>query len=130
MPLLKFDLLEGKTEEEITKILDVTHRVVLEAFQVPRSDRYQIVTQHKAYELKMEDTGLEFDRTKNQMILTVISRKRTRKQKELFYQLLVSSLEEECQIEPRDILISFIINEDADWSFGFGKAQFLTGELS
>lgn len=130
MPLLKFDLLEGKTENEIIKMLDVTHQVVLDAFQVPPGDRYQVVTQHKPYEMRMEDTGLGFSRTKNQMILTIISRKRTKKQKEQFYHSLVTRLEKECQISPRDILVSFVINDDEDWSFGFGKAQFLTGELS
>lgn len=30
---------------------------------------------------------------------------------------------------PTDRIISVIENEQEDWSFGLGKAQFLTGEL-
>ena len=34
-----------------------------------------------------------------------------------------------CGIEPNDIVVSVVTNADADWSFGHGRAQFLTGEL-
>jgi len=27
-------------------------------------------------------------------------------------------------------MVSFTINNDEDWSFGFGEAQFLTGKLT
>jgi hypothetical protein len=34
-----------------------------------------------------------------------------------------------CGIEQNDIVVSIVTNSDADWSFGNGRAQFLTGEL-
>jgi malonate semialdehyde decarboxylase len=34
-----------------------------------------------------------------------------------------------CGIEQNDIVVSLVANSDADWSFGNGRAQFLTGEL-
>ena len=34
-----------------------------------------------------------------------------------------------CGVGPEDIMVSCIENNDGDWSFGFGRAQFLTGEL-
>jgi hypothetical protein len=130
LPLLKFDLLEGRSEEEIRAILDVAHSVVLSAFEVPTGDRYQIVTQHKPFEMVMEDTGLGFKRDPQQMIaLTIISRERTTAQKEKFYQLLAQQLDQLCGIAPENLLVSFVINDDADWSFGFGEAQFLIGKL-
>ena len=42
MPLLTFDLIEGRTEQEIRTLLDAAHRAVLRAFEVPERDRYQI----------------------------------------------------------------------------------------
>ncbi|MCS5947024.1 4-oxalocrotonate tautomerase family protein [Klebsiella variicola subsp. variicola] len=41
MPLLTFDLIEGRTEQEIRTLLDAAHRAVLRAFEVPERDRYQ-----------------------------------------------------------------------------------------
>ncbi|MBO0466344.1 tautomerase family protein [Enterococcus plantarum] len=130
MPLLKFDLVEGRSKEEIQTILDIAHSVVLASFDVPTGDRYQIVTQHKPFEMVLEDTGLGFNRDPAKMIsLTVISRQRTTAQKEKFYRSLAQQLYELCGIAPKNLLVSFVINDDADWSFGFGEAQFLTGKL-
>ncbi|MBR8645546.1 tautomerase family protein, partial [[Brevibacterium] frigoritolerans] len=39
MPLLRFDLVEGRNEETL-KIIDSAHHAMVEAFQVPESDRY------------------------------------------------------------------------------------------
>ena len=130
MPLLKFDMVEGRSKEEIQAILDVAHSAVLESFKVPTGDRYQIVTQHKPFEMVLEDTGLGFKREPEKMIsLTVISRERPTEQKKMFYFLLAEQLEELCGIAPENLLVSFVINNDSDWSFGYGRAQFLTGEL-
>jgi hypothetical protein len=34
-----------------------------------------------------------------------------------------------CGIEPDDVMVSIVQNTDADWSFGHGEAQFVTGRL-
>jgi len=129
MPLIRFDLIEGRNANELKQLLDVSHRAVVQAFGVPERDRYQIVTQHPANELIIEDTGLGFERSRNVVIVSVTSTQRSDKQKKDFYHLLVQGLGEECGIEPNDIMISMVTNGAADWSFGFGEAQFLTGKL-
>ena len=48
MPLLCFDLIAGRSENQIKRILDVTHEVMVNAFNVPERDRYQIVREHSA----------------------------------------------------------------------------------
>lgn len=129
MPLIRFDMMEGRTEEEIKKILDVTHEVMVKNFHVPERDRYQIVSQHKPYEMIIQDTGLGFERSEKVLLITLTSRQRKTEDKQTFYQELVESLKEKCEIEPHDVMISMVTNEDQDWSFGFGEAQFLTGKL-
>jgi hypothetical protein len=47
MPLLSFDLIGGRSESELKKILDVTRELLLETLQVPKHDRYQVVHEHK-----------------------------------------------------------------------------------
>ena len=129
MPLVMFDLERGRSVEELASLLDVAHEAVLEAFRVPIGDRYQVVNEHAPSHLVVEDTGLGIIRSAKRVIVTVVSRPRPREQKTLFYRLLVTKLESACGIPSSDVMISFIINYDEDWSFGFGKAQFLTGEL-
>ena len=129
MPLLRFDLIEGRSESEITKILEVTHEVLLETLKVPKHDRYQVIHEHKRPRMILEDTGLGFFRSDNMILLQVTSRPRTREMKEAFYSLLVKRLYSSCEISPHDVIVNFVTNTDEDWSFGAGRAQFLTGEL-
>lgn len=121
--------LEGRTDEQLKTLLDTAHDAMVEAFQVPQRDRYQIVTQHPANQMIIQDTGLGFERSKDVVVISVTSRPRTEEQKQNFYKLLVEKLGETCGIEPNDIMISIVSNSDADWSFGMGEAQFLTGKL-
>ncbi|AJI20782.1 tautomerase family protein [Priestia megaterium] len=129
MPLLRFDVIEGRDEKELKALLDATHRAILEAFGVPERDRYQIVHQHPAHEMIIEDTGLGFERSKDLVIISVTSKQRTEEQKQALYKLIVKELGESCGIQPNDIMISIVENGNADWSFGMGEAQFLTGKL-
>lgn len=129
MPLLRFDLIEGRSPDELKTLLDAAHRAMLAAFKVPERDRYQIVTEHKPGHMIVEDTGLGFARTDKVVLLQVISRPRGREKKELFYRLLVEELEKSCGIAPSNVMVSVVENDDEDWSFGMGRAQFLTGDL-
>lgn len=36
MPLIRFDLIEGRDRESIKRLLDVSHEVIVEAFDVPQ----------------------------------------------------------------------------------------------
>ena len=76
-----------------------------------------------------EDTGLGFVRSDHVLLLQVTSRPRSREMKENFYRLLVERLATRCGISPDDVIVNFVTNADEDWSFGAGRAQFLTGEL-
>ncbi len=129
MPLLRFDLIEGRTGDETKTLLDAAHRAMLAAFKVPERDRYQIVQEHKPSHMIVEDTGLGIERTDKVVVVQVTSRPRTREQKETFYRLLCEELERSCGIAPSDVMVSIVENTDEDWSFGLGRGQFLTGEL-
>jgi hypothetical protein len=129
MPLLRFDVIEGRTDEELRTLLDAAHRAVLAAFKVPERDRYQIVHEHKASRMIVEDTGLGIPRTDGVVFLQITSRPRKKKQKEAFYKLLCEELERSCGVAASDVVVSIVENSDEDWSFGLGRAQFLTGEL-
>ncbi|MBU8581530.1 tautomerase family protein [Bacillus paralicheniformis] len=129
MPLLRFDLIEGRDEQALQKLLDTAHDAMVEAFSVPEKDRYQIVHQHPANELIIQDTGLGLNRSKDLVVISITSKTRTESQKEKLYALLAEKLEAECGISPEDVMVSITKNGDADWSFGLGEAQFLTGKL-
>ncbi|MDC7745663.1 hypothetical protein [Rhizobium binxianense] len=47
MPLLKFHLLNGRTDDEVDRLLETAHRFMLRSFRVPEQDLYQIATEYE-----------------------------------------------------------------------------------
>ena len=121
--------MEGRTDAELKTLLDAAHEAMLESLKVPARDRYQIVHEHKASRMIIQDTGLDIPRTDKIVMLQVTSRPRSEEMKTAFYRLLTEKLQAKCGIEPTDVMVNFVINSDADWSFGRGRAQFLVGDL-
>jgi phenylpyruvate tautomerase PptA (4-oxalocrotonate tautomerase family) len=87
------------------------------------------VHQHHAAEMKIEDTGLGIPRTDRVVIVQVTTRPRTQVEKEAFYELLCQELVQRCGMKASDVVVSITENTDEDWSFGYGRAQFITEEL-
>ncbi|MGY5802397.1 tautomerase family protein [Rhizobium sp. LEGMi12c] len=129
MPFLNIHVIKGRSQEQTTLLLQAIHDAMVQAFEVPVRDRYQVLQEHEGTHLLMQDTGLGFERSDNRVLIHATTRPRTQEMKERFYALLVDYLGQRCGVEPEDIMVSCIENSDADWSFGFGRAQFLTGEL-
>jgi tautomerase-like protein len=58
MPLLRFNILEGRTDAEIEKLLDAAHAAVVAAFPMPDGDRYQLVSEYRPGRMIALDMGL------------------------------------------------------------------------
>jgi phenylpyruvate tautomerase PptA (4-oxalocrotonate tautomerase family) len=129
MPLLRIDIVKGRSEDEKSTLLQAIHDAVVTSFSVPDRDRYQVLMEHDIDHLILEDTGLGFMRSRNRVLIQIFTRKRSVDEKQHFYRQAVRLLEERCGISPLEVVISCTENGDADWSFGFGRAQFLSGEL-
>ena len=100
MPLLYFNVLEGRTDSELKTMLDAAHRAMLAAFKVPPRDRYQIVNEYKPSRMVVEDTGLGIPRTDKVVVVQVVSRPRGKEAKQNFYRLLTEELQKSCGIAP------------------------------
>lgn len=129
MPLLIFEVIEGRSDAELKTLLDAAHRAVLSTFEVPTRDRYQIVHENKAKHMVIEDTGLNLTRTRDLVVVRVITSPRAEEQKQRFYAELCRELKENCGIQGSDLMVSITTNSKGDWSFGNGVAQYLTGDL-
>ncbi|MBY3186513.1 MULTISPECIES: tautomerase family protein [Rhizobium] len=129
MPLIKINLLKGRSPNDHERILNCIHEAVVSAFNVPKADRYQILYEHERTHVRAEDTGLGISRSDRLIIIEVISRARSAEDKQAFYRFVTSGLSDACAIDPADVVVSIVENGDADWSFGLGRAQFITGEL-
>jgi phenylpyruvate tautomerase PptA (4-oxalocrotonate tautomerase family) len=129
MPLIRIDVQEGRTPQELRKLADTIQDVMLEVFAAPPRDRYQIITEHHAGHIIAEDTGLGLERSDGIVIIQIFQQGRSTKHKLAAYAELAKRLEAECDVRPEDLIISVMANKLADWSFGLGQAQFLNGGL-
>ncbi|KAM6487434.1 Tautomerase/MIF superfamily [Trichoderma sp. SZMC 28011] len=130
MPFVKIDVIRGRrSPEQLKKMGDVIQQVLIDTFAAPERDRYQIFSQHEPWEVICWDTGLGFERTDDIVSIQIFAQGRNRDQKMAVYAALGERLEKECGLKGNDLLISVTPNAKEDWSFGYGRAQFLTGEL-
>jgi hypothetical protein len=89
----------------------------------------QIITQHDVGELICEDTNLGISRSDDLLVIQIFQQGRTAATKQATYAALSEALGREAGLRGEDLIVSCSGNTKEDWSFGFGRAQFLTGEL-
>lgn len=128
MPLVRIDIIKGRSEKELKLLADTIQEVLIETFDAPELDRYQIIHEHKKNQINVLDTGLGFARTDKIVVLQITHQGRNRQQKEQMYAQMSKRLEE-IGIPGTDLVISLVENKREDWSFGKGRAQFLAGDL-
>ncbi|KAK5112990.1 hypothetical protein LTR85_011012 [Meristemomyces frigidus] len=130
MPNFNLHMIKGvRSPEEVRKLADVVQQCSLDHFNAPPKDRYQVITQHEPYELICEDTNLGFTRSDKLVFIQIFQQGRSPEVKQQFYAKLAEQLKAECGLDGNDLIITCLQNEKADWSFGNGRAQFLTGDL-
>jgi phenylpyruvate tautomerase PptA (4-oxalocrotonate tautomerase family) len=129
MPLVRIDVVEGRTPAELRRLADVVQEVVEEVFAAPPRDRYQVVDEHPSSHLILSDTGLGFERTDDRVLVQVFQQGRDDEQKKALYARLAERLASDCGVATTDLVVSIAANTPADWSFGLGRAQFLEGDL-
>src|SRR4030095_12838557 len=92
MPLVRIDLLKGRTPEEVRRLADTVQEVMLDVFAAPPRDRYQIITEHDKGQIIAEDTGLGFDRSDGILIIQIFQQGRSNEQKVAAYAELAKRL--------------------------------------
>ncbi len=125
MPFIRIDLIEGQhSTAGVRAISDAVHTAIMEHFNAPARDRFQIITEHKPQHLIYDPHYLEIDRTDSIVFIQVfLLEGRTTEQKRSFYARVVELLQENPGLRPQDVFIVLVENTLANWSFGNGRAQ-------
>lgn len=130
MPLVRIDIYDHHSDEKISEIGDAIHEAFLEVFKVPVRDKFQIIAKHPKAELIAQDAGLGFDRDENLVMIQITTQRgRSRETKQALYESIAANLEK-VGVSSNNVFISYVENSAEDWSFGFGKAQFVEGDLT
>jgi 4-oxalocrotonate tautomerase len=127
MPLVRIDLLEGKTSEYREQVGQVVYRAMLAVLGVPKDDRFLIITEHPKTGLEFDRDYLGIHRSDDCIFLQItLNAGRTVEMKQRFYQAIVDGLQEDLGLRREDVFISLVEVPKENWSFGNGQAQYVT----
>ncbi|MCZ4327841.1 tautomerase family protein [Brachybacterium paraconglomeratum] len=129
MPLVRITQQDVRTPEESRQLADIVQDVMLELFAAPPGDRYQILETLPVGSIIAEDTGLGLERSDGVVIIHITQQGRGEEQKRAIYAALSERLAAAGLVREDDLIVSVVENGHEGWSFGRGRAQFLTGEL-
>ena len=129
MPLVRIDVTDGRTAAELRSIADAIHDAIVAVYGIPVRDRFQIVTEHPSSLIIAEDAGLGFERSADVVMIQIFTQRgRSDETKQRLYAAINDALAQ-LGIAGEDVFIGYVENGPQDWSFGFGRAQYVTGEL-
>ncbi|WP_277959021.1 tautomerase family protein [Frigoribacterium faeni] len=130
MPLVRVDLLPGRSPDQITAIADAVHDAIVDVYGIPPRDRFQVINELPAGRIIAQDAGLGFERSGGVVMIQIFTQRgRTDDAKQALYARIASGLEA-VGVAGEDVFIGYVENGPQDWSFGFGVAQYVTGELT
>ena len=117
MPLVRIEIIKGKSVDYKKEMLDAVHTALMNAIQIEDWDRFQ-----RLYEI--EDELFERSESKTDkftMIELTMFQGRTKEQKERIYEEIVKELYERLEIQATDVFI--VIHEPPNENWGLAGKQ-------
>jgi 4-oxalocrotonate tautomerase len=125
MPLVRIDVAEGKGASYGRTVGEAIYEAMLTTLNVPKDDRFQIITEHPAEGLVFDPGYLGIARSKDCLCIQVtLNDGRTVDQKKAFYKAVADGLNARLGLRREDVLISLVEVRKENWSFGNGEAQY------
>ncbi|MFW3625384.1 tautomerase family protein [Aerococcus viridans] len=125
MPLVRIDLLEGKTAEFKSQLGELVYESMLETIGIPEEDKFVVVNDLKAEELIFSTNYLGVDRTDGIVIIQItMNEGRTTEVKKALYKTVADKLNSQLAIRKEDVFINLVEVNKENWSFGNGIAQY------
>jgi phenylpyruvate tautomerase PptA (4-oxalocrotonate tautomerase family) len=130
MPLVRIDIIKGRTAAQRRSLGDAVHQALVETIGVPAADRFQVIREHEANELVYDRNYLGIRRTDGiVMIQITLSGGRTLAQKRNLYRKITENLAY-FEVRPEDVWINLVETARENWSFGLGEASYAPAETA
>ncbi|TWB14152.1 phenylpyruvate tautomerase PptA (4-oxalocrotonate tautomerase family) [Nitrospirillum amazonense] len=125
MPLARIDLVKGKSAEYRHTIGEVIYEAMLSTLNVPKDDRFQIITEHGDSDFVADPTYMGIHRTRDTVIIQItLNQGRTLEVKKAFYKAVADGLHARLGLRREDVFINLVEVPKENWSFGNGEAQY------
>jgi len=126
MPYARISMLKGKPADYRRALSDSLYRAMVESFNVPKNDLFQIFHQLDRDELVFDRHYMGGPRSDDFVHIDITTGKpRSREMKLAFYRRAVELLAESPGIAPKDVMIVISTSQSEDWSFADGTAGML-----
>jgi|SRR5271154_2483912 len=126
MPLVRIDLLEGKSPEYRAQVGQIVYQAMLDVIGVPKDDRFQIITEHPKTGLQFDRNYLGIHRSDDCIFIQItLSSGRTVETKQRFYKAVADGLHANLKLRREDVFINLVEVLKENWSFGNGEAQYV-----
>jgi 4-oxalocrotonate tautomerase len=126
MPLVRITMPKGKTPEHRQAISQGVHAALIETFNVPQDDLFQVITEAAPQaEIVHAPSYLGIKYTDDLVLIQLtVSDTRDVEQKKALFRRIVDHLAESPGLRREDVFINLLEVKKENWSFGNGLAQY------
>jgi phenylpyruvate tautomerase PptA (4-oxalocrotonate tautomerase family) len=129
VPLVRIDVNQGRTPEQLQALSRGIHDAIVAEYGIPKRDYFHVLTEHPSGQILAQDAGLGFERTPDVVMIQIFTQAgRGHEAKQSLFAAIAEKLSA-VGVAGEDVFIGYVENTAGDWSFGFGRAQYVTGEL-
>ncbi|MFJ4287907.1 tautomerase family protein [Paenarthrobacter nicotinovorans] len=130
MPLVRIDVNQGRSPEDLTAVSRAIHDAIVAEYGIPERDYFHILTEHPQGQIIAQDAGLGFERTSGVVMIQIFTQEgRSQMAKSSLFEAIATNLAG-VGVAGEDVFVGYVENTAGDWSFGFGRSQYVTGELA
>jgi 4-oxalocrotonate tautomerase len=125
MPLVRIDLSQDAAETLGPDIADLVYQAMVDVINVPRDDRFQIITWHGWHELIYPEKYLGIEYSPGIVFIQItLNQGRSVELKKAFYRRVADDLHTKLGLRLQDIVINLVEVPKENWSFGNGEMQY------
>jgi 4-oxalocrotonate tautomerase len=125
MPLVRIDLIAGKSVEFRKALGEIIYLAMRETINVPANDKFQIITEHAADEINVADNYLGNAYSKDIVLIQItLNAGRTVEMKKAFFKKIADDIHAQLNVRRDDVVINLVEVAKENWSFGGGIAQY------
>jgi phenylpyruvate tautomerase PptA (4-oxalocrotonate tautomerase family) len=126
MPLVRISHCHGKPPTFGASLSKGVHRAMVDTFNVPEDDFFQIVTEHaRGSGILTPKSFMGIDYSDDVVMVQITCAEgRSLEQKKALYRAIAGNLAAEAGVDRKDVIINLVETKRENWSFGNGLAQF------
>jgi 4-oxalocrotonate tautomerase len=125
MPLVRIDLVTGKSVEFRKTLGEIIYQAMRDTINVPANDKFQIITEHAADEINVADNYLGNTYSRDIMLIQItMNAGRTVEMKKAFFKKIADDIHAQLKVRRDDVVINLVEVAKENWSFGGGIAQY------